>query len=70
MDIFYICLTYGLYVFSIFLKIFTKTSLSAPGEYDFVTKHKLLTVLLVILGLFIVLFLYTVFSYFDIPIIS
>ncbi len=70
MDIFYICLAYGLFVFSIFVTIFTKTSLSAPGEYDFVTKHKLLTVLLVILGLFIVLFLYTVFSYFDIPIIS
>ncbi|EEJ52647.1 hypothetical protein HMPREF6123_0065 [Oribacterium sinus F0268] len=44
--------------------------MSAPGEYDFVMKHKLLTVLLVILGLFILLFLYDVFSYFNIPIIS
>ena len=70
MDIFYICLAYGLFVFSIFVTIFTKTSLSAPGEYDFVTKHKLLTVLLVILGLFILLCLYAVFSYFNIPIIS
>ena len=70
MDIFNICLAYGLYVFSIFLKIFTKTTLSAPREYDFVMKHKLLTILLVILGLFVLLFLYTVFSYFDIPIIS
>jgi len=67
---FNICLAYGLFVFSIFIKIFTKTSLSAPGEYDFVMKHKLLTVLLVILGLFILLFLYDVFSYFNIPIIS
>ena len=70
MDIFYVCLAYGLFVFSIFVTIFTKTSLSAPGEYDFVMKHKLLTVLLVILGLFILLFLYAVFSYFNIPIIS
>lgn len=70
MDIFYVCLAYGLFVFSIFVTIFTKTSLSAPGEYDFVMKHKLLTVLLVILGLFILLCLYAVFSYFNIPIIS
>ena len=70
MDIFYICLSYALFVFMIFFKIFTKTSLSAPMEYDFVKKHKLLTIGLVILGLFLVLFLYGILSYFHIPIIS
>ena len=70
MDIFYICLSYALFVFMIFFKIFTKTSLSAPMEYDFVKKHKLLTIGLVILGLFLVLFLYGILSYFHIPVIS
>ena len=70
MDIFYICLSYALFVFMIFFTIFTKTSLSAPMEYDFVKKHKLLTIGLVILGLFLVLFLYGILSYFHIPIIS
>lgn len=39
-------------------------------EYDFVTKHKLLTIGLVILGLFLVLFLYGILYYFHIPVIS
>ena len=70
MDIFYIRLSYALFVFVIFFTIFTKTSLSAPMEYDFVTKHKLLTIGLVILGLFFILFLYGILSYFHIPVIS
>ena len=70
MDIFYICLSYALFVFMIFFRIFTKTSLSAPMEYEFVKKHKLLTIGLVILGLFLVLFLYGILSYFHIPVIS
>jgi len=44
--------------------------MSAPMEYDFVKKHKLLTIGLVILGLFLVLFLYGILSYFHIPVIS
>ena len=67
---FYICLSYALFVFMIFFTIFTKTSMSAPMEYDFVKKHKLLTIGLVILGLFLVLFLYGILSYFHIPVIS
>lgn len=67
MTVFYICFSYFLIILAIFVTIYTKTSLSAYAEYDFIKKHKILTLCLVILGLIIILSIYFILDKFKIP---